>query len=522
MSDILTHWADINADKIIRERGEKDLYVCASGITPSGTVHIGNFREIISVALVAQALRERGKKVRFIYSWDDYDVFRKVPANMPRQDLLKEYLRKPITLVPDVIGECASYAEANEKQVEKVLPVVGIFPEFIYQAARYRDSKYAEGIKKALEHKDVIMQILNEHRQEPLKDDWMPVSVFCGSCDLDTTKVTGWDGEWKIGYECSSCGNKEEVDLRQTKAVKLFWRVDWPMRWAEEQVDFEPAGKEHHSAGGSFDTAKKIADAVYNYKAPVTFKYDFIRIKGQGGKISSSAGNVVDLNEVLEIYQPEIVRYLFVSTRPNAEFAISFDLDALKIYEDYDKSERVYYGLQEIKENKRDKEKRIFELSQTGEIPKTASYQIQFRHLCNILQINSGDIEAVIAGLPEVGEDQKERLRVRAKCAWNWVNKYAPEDFRFSLVEKAESNGLEGSRLAALKALKAAVAELEKYDEKGMAEKIYTIAGECGIGPADLFKTVYLALIGKEKGPRLAGFIMTVGKEKIGSILADI
>jgi lysyl-tRNA synthetase class 1 len=44
----LTHWADQNAQKIIGSRrnanGEaKEQYVCASGITPSGTVHIGNF-----------------------------------------------------------------------------------------------------------------------------------------------------------------------------------------------------------------------------------------------------------------------------------------------------------------------------------------------------------------------------------------------------------------------------------------------------------------------------------------------
>ncbi|HCO48936.1 MAG TPA: lysine--tRNA ligase, partial [Spirochaetaceae bacterium] len=78
------HWADQTAEKIIAEWGDKEMYTCASGITPSGTVHVGNFREMISVELVVRALRARGKKVRFIYSWDDYDVFRKVPLNMPQ------------------------------------------------------------------------------------------------------------------------------------------------------------------------------------------------------------------------------------------------------------------------------------------------------------------------------------------------------------------------------------------------------------------------------------------------------
>jgi len=65
----LCHWADQQAAKIIKEKGDLPLYTCASGITPSGTVHIGNFREIITVDLIVRALKDRGKNVRFIYSW---------------------------------------------------------------------------------------------------------------------------------------------------------------------------------------------------------------------------------------------------------------------------------------------------------------------------------------------------------------------------------------------------------------------------------------------------------------------
>src|SRR5690554_7667670 len=149
-----THWADIYADKIVREKGPKEQYTCASGITPSGTVHIGNFREIISVELIVRALRDKGHKVRFIYSWDDYDVFRKVPKNMPKPEVLETYLRKPITDVPDTTENYSNYAEANEKAVEKLLPIVGIVPEYIYQAQKYKNSDYAEGMRQALLHKE--------------------------------------------------------------------------------------------------------------------------------------------------------------------------------------------------------------------------------------------------------------------------------------------------------------------------------------------------------------------------------
>jgi len=513
------HWADSTAEKIIRQKGDKELYVCASGITPSGTVHIGNFREIISVELVVRALRDQGRKVRFIYSWDDYDVFRKVPSNMPGQEILKEYLRKPITLVPDTRSDYSSYAEANEKELEALLPQVGVEPEYIYQAARYRNSYYAEGIRIALEKRQIIRAILNEHRTHPLPEDWWPVSVFSTFNDRDNTTILGWDGEWGLTYRCEDTGQEETIDLRKTSAAKLPWRIDWPMRWQKEGVDFEPAGKDHHSEGGSFDTGRKIVSDVYGGEAPVTFQYDFIRIKGRGGKISSSSGEVIGLPEVMEVYQPEVIRYLFAGTRPNSEFAISFDLDVLKIYEDYDKCERIYFGEQEVGEKKRLKEGRIYELSQIHGVPPTMPVQIPFRHLCNLLQINSGDIGSVM-GLYELDDEQKRRLRIRATCAWNWITRFSPEDFRFRL-QKDEDPAVElnEAERKLLTDFRDEIERLDQHDEESLGTAIYDIARNGGVEPKELFLLVYRVLIGKEKGPRLAGFILTVGKEKVLRIL---
>ena len=313
------HWADEAALKIIFEKGEKDLYTCASGITPSGTVHIGNFREIISVELVVRALQDMGKNVRFIYSWDDYDVFRKVPDNMPDQEELKKYLRMPITMVPDPYKKQESYARHNEVNVENVLPIVGINPQYLYQAENYRASKYAQGIRRALEQRETLKNILDKFRDDDhkIKGEWWPVSVFCSACNKDETIINGWDDEWGLSYKCNSCGFSETADLQKTSAVKLLWRIDWPMRWEYEKVDFEPAGKDHHSQGGSFDTARHISKDVYNWDAPVTFQYDFIGIKGSPGKMSSSKGNVIGLPDVLKVYTPELTRYLFAGTRPN-------------------------------------------------------------------------------------------------------------------------------------------------------------------------------------------------------------
>ena len=446
------HWVDEAAAKIIFEKGGKDLYTCASGITPSGTVHIGNFREIITVELVARALKDMGKNVRFIYSWDDYDVFRKVPANMPKQEELKSSLRLPITMAPDPWERETSYARHHEVEVEKALPRAGIFPEYIYQAQRYRSSAYAAGIRRALEKRDVLINILDKFRDEEhkIKGEWWPVSVFCEKCNKDETEIEGWDGDWGLSYKCRACGNAEKLDIQTAKGVKLSWRVDWPMRWEYEKVDFEPAGKDHHSQGGSFDTAKHVCKDVYNWDAPISFRYDFIGTKGLPGKMSSSKGDVIDLSEVLKVYTPELTRYLFAGTRPNTEFTISFDLDVIKIYEDYDKTERIAWKIDNAKDDTAyQKEKRIYELSQvseTGKSPcldelikngKSAPYQIPFRHLCNLIQIADGDIDKALADLTandkEIKPEQIPALKTRAQCAKYWVENCAPEDFRFKL-----------------------------------------------------------------------------------------
>ena len=526
MSDVKNnknaHWADIMAEKIIREKGEKDLYTCASGITPSGTVHIGNFREIITVELVVRALREKGKNVRFIYSWDDYDVFRKVPKNMPKPELLQQYLRFPITLVPDTTERAENYARANEVAVEKILPTVGVFPEYLYQADRYRHNYYAEGIKTALEKRDEIREILNQYRTEPLAEDWWPVSVFSSFTNKDTTTVTGWDGGYMLTYRDDELGKEETIDIRTTPNTKLPWRIDWPMRWTVEGVDFEPGGKDHLTEGGSYDTSKSVVK-VFGGEAPVTMRYDFIKLKGMGGKISSSGGEVADLYDVLAVYPPEIVRYLFVGTRPQSEFAISFDLDVLKIYEDYDNCERIYFGILPVKEERREKEKRIYELSQVdgNNIPTEAGYQIPFRHLCNYLQIFSGDVEKVISKLPNITESQKERLRVRLNCARNWLEMYAPEEFKFSLKSTDSALvELEENELKAVKDFASYVRDyLDTSSEKEFSNYIYKAAGDNGLENSDFFRVIYLVLIGKEKGPKLANFVKACGAETILPIL---
>jgi lysyl-tRNA synthetase, class I len=514
------HWADQTARKVIQLKGDKPKYTCASGITPSGVIHIGNFREIITTDLVVRALRDLGKEVRFIYSWDDYDVFRKVPKDMPRQDELVKYLRKPICDVPDVYGVAESYARYNELILEKSLPAVGIFPEFLYQHKKYRAGEYTHGIKLALQQAQKIRDILNKYRTEARDESWLPLFIYNPDTNNDDVKNITWDGDDTLKF-VDSMGKEHTLKISEGKGISLPWRVDWPMRWSVEQVDFEPGGKDHSSPGGSYDTGKEIVKEVYGFEAPHYIMYDFIRIKGGAGKMSSSAGGAVKLSDVLEIYEPELTRFLFAGTRPDTEFAISFDGDVIKIYEDFDKCERIYYGIEDAKTEKDLlQQKRIYEFSCVSKPNEKMAFQPGFRHITVLLQIYQGNIDKVVEWFMEhekVTDSDMPRIKARTLCAKNWLENHAPEEFVFKVNAEFNANLITHEFIGAFKRMHELILEPMSADERGTA--LWEYCKNTGVNIKDFFRVAYQVLIGKDKGPKLMNFVQQIGNEDVANRL---
>jgi len=516
------HWSFSSAKKAIELHGDQKLYTCASGVTPSGTIHIGNFREIITVELVKRAFKLLGKPVRHIHSWDNYDVFRKVPKNMPKQDELQEFLRSPITDTPDTF-ECKheSYADHNMAPVKEVLPIVGINPDYIYQSEKYTSCEYAEDVELCLKNTKKIKELLDKYRKEPLEDEWLPVSIFCDKCKKDTTTKIEYKKEYHVYYECQ-CGHSEEFDIRKKGIIKLKWRVDWPMRWHFEKVHFEPAGKDHFAAGGSRQSGVEIQDAVWDEKAPYGFMYEWIAIKG-GGQFSSSTGVVTTVQDVLEIYEPEILRYMFAGSRPNATFEISFDLDVIKIYEDWDKCERIYYGKEDVNDKEKQKNVLIYQLSQIDEdikkIPKEMATQVPFRKCVNALNIKGMDENKAFDMLKEKGINEEE-VKARIRCAKNWIEKYADDNFKFTVNETKNDelfSKLDDKEKKALEMLKEVIESFT--DDEKFESDIFEIPKKTDLGMKDFFRIAYQAIISKDRGPKLAKFILEIGREKVIKLL---
>ena len=524
------HWADHAARRVVAFWGARDSYTVASGITPSGTVHIGNFREVITVDVVARALRGLGHNVRFIYSWDDFDTFRKVPKNLPNQEMLTEQLRRPISRVPDPRGVAKSYAGFGIMAFEKELAAVGIVPEFIYQHERYASGVYADQIKFVLENREKIVAILNEHRSEPLLPTWLPTAIYCEKCDRDTMEYERYPGGWDYAYKCSTCHHEAITDIRKTHNLKLNWRTDWPMRWAFEKVDFEPGGKDHSSEGGSFDTGKKIVKEIWGREPPVYQQYDFVMIKGGTGKMSSSSGELFTVAQALEVYPPQILRWIFAGHRPNHDFSLAFDADVIKTYDEFDRAEAVALDPEQAGTDKKwPMTRRVYELSTVdGSVPAKAPYRAPFRELCGRLQICSGDAKRTMdryySGFVKDDFD-REAFIDRAARAWNWLQGFAPEEFRYSLeAGRRKKSDFTDVQLGALDALVHLVSEvdLEFVEPKDLNQLIYDkVVHGTGCDPKEAFKGIYQKLIGRDQGPRLPAFIKELGRERLKELLGS-
>ena len=520
------HWADHAADELVRRHPKKEVFVCASGISPSGVVHIGNFREVITVELVVRALRERGKKVRFLYSWDDFDALRKVPVNLAQKEMLEQNLRKPISDIPDPFGQEKSYAAQFEKRFERELTPLGIQPEYLYQNQKYRACLYTEGIRTALQHEKAIVVILNEYRTTPLEEDWSCISIFCRGCGKDATRLEKYTEPTTLQYFCKICKTSQTIDFSREGGVKLLWRVDWPMRWAFENVDYEPGGKDHSSQGGSFETGARIIREVWKKEPPFYIQYDFVLAKGLGAKLSSSSGQLITLGEALEIYEPQVIRWIFASRKPNLDFTIAFDLDVMKAYDDFDRCERFAFNLEPGEEKKVTYERRIYELScvePSGENRyERVPPQFPFRHLCNILQIHEGDLQKAenhFAHLLQTPADEA-RFTARATRAWKWITTFAPPEFRFAL-QTDPGHGLKSLYPQAVTDLIQLLEKpgTEKRPEDELANAIYEVMKQHSLEAKVFFQEIYALLIGKKNGPKLASFLLAIGPRRAAEIL---
>ncbi|ACX73091.1 lysyl-tRNA synthetase [Methanocaldococcus vulcanius M7] len=519
------HWSDIIAEKLINERKEKK-YIVASGITPSGHIHVGNARETLTADAIYKGLIHKGVEAELIFIADTYDPLRKLYPFLPEE--FKEYIGMPISEIPCPEGCCKSYADHFLNPYLESLNDLGIELTTYKADENYKKGLYDEKIKIALENKEKIRDILNKFRSNPLLEDWFPINVVCENCGKLKTKVLNYDKEKeKVIYRCEFCGHEGEVKPYKGRA-KLPWRVDWPARWSIFNVSIEPMGKDHAAAGGSYDTGVLIAREVYNYTPPKKVVYEWIQLKvgDKAVPMSSSKGVVFAVKDWTHIAHPEILRFLLLRSKPTKH--IDFDLKKIPdLVDEYDRLEDQFFKIKE-KENLSDDEKekiRMYELS-TPKIPEKKPFVIPYR-FCSIIgqltydeckkDVDMNKVFEILQRNNYVVEDIDEfsikKLRDRLIMARNWALKYGE---KLIIIDEEEAKKIyENLKDKQKEWIKYFAEKLKSvnFDALTLHELIYQTAKELGLNPREAFQASYMILLGKKYGPKLGAFLATLGKD---------
>ncbi|MET8327402.1 lysine--tRNA ligase [Streptomyces sp. NPDC005181] len=570
-------WVSRFADEVIAEserRAPGKPVVVASGLSPSGPIHLGNLREVMTPHLVADEIRRRGHQVRHLISWDDYDRYRKVPAGVPGVDeSWAEHIGKPLTSVPAPAGSAyPNWAEHFKAAMTAALDELGVEYDGISQTEQYTAGVYRQQILHAMRHRADIDAVLDRYRtkkdpaaagkgkkpQQQKKADeaeleaeagsgaaseddgsggsagYFPYKPYCGNCEKDLTVVTSYDDvTTELNYTCTACGFAETVRLSEFNRGKLVWKVDWPMRWAYEGVIFEPSGVDHSSPGSSFVVGGQIVREVFDGVQPVGPMYAFVGISGMA-KMSSSKGGVPTPADALKIMEAPLLRWLYARRRPNQSFKIAFDQEIQRLYDEWDSLARKVADGSVLAADAAAYARAIG--TAAGELPRTPR-PLPYRTLASVVDITAGHDEQTLRILSDLDPENPltslDEARPRLDRAENWITSQVPAEARTIVRDEPDKELLGSLDEQGRRSLQLLLDGLDAHwSLDGLTTLVYgvpkVLAGlepdakptpELKTAQRSFFALLYRLLVSRDTGPRLPTLLLAVGAERVRRLL---
>ena len=517
-------WAEAVADGI-EARDPDDPIVIKGGVSPSGVAHLGNFNEIMRGYFVAEVLRDRGHEVRQVFTSDDRDPLRKLPRKLadPEGNIvglgdvdagaLGRNLGKPYTDIPDPFGDADSYAAHFASLLKADADRLGVPVEMISNTDLYEDGTFEPVIEHVLERVETAQEVLGQY-QAKVDGDYVPFNPICSNCGTVTETVTDIDLDaGTVDYTCTDmtaggdtiegCGHEGTATFREGK---LPWRFEWPAQWQVLGVDFEPFGKDH--AEGSWPSGEDIARNVLGIEPPVPMTYEWFTLNGEA--LSSSAGNVVTVPEILELLEPEVLRYFFAL---NPRKARDLDLSVLdQLVDDFDRFERAYVG-------------EVDDESVTAFAERAYPYVVTERRDDRIRlpytfaavlgMTDDRDLRLEMARNEGYVDDDTPEWAVeaaleRVDCARAWAERM-DNAYNYRIQETLPDVEFDGDTVAALDDLADFVAA--GHDGEAIQGEMYETARRHGVEVGEFFEAGYLLFFDQPQGPRLGEFLGELDSE---------
>ena len=474
--------------------------IIESGISPSGSYHMGYLREIITCDAIVTALKQRGRMARHVHFVDDQDGFRKVPFGLPEE--YSKYLGKPLFDMPAPEGSGNSYADYALKPFLQSVSALGIEMDVIRSHEKYASGFFVPAIELALVHIKEVKQILEQVSGRKLGEEWSPIQVNEQGY-LKKRPFVAIDTSSKTIKYLDKDGHEQTTEYDRGQ-VKLDWRLDWPARWWLLKVDVEPFGRDHATKGGSYDTGRALTEQIFKSDAPIPVPYEFINRAGENKKMSASAGTGITISEAVQVLPPEVIRFFILRNAPSK--TLFFDpLDGVvRLIDEY--SEFV------AKTDKTPDESQLLMLC-THDIQATVS-SITFSHLVMSYQAARRDKNLALEVIKRTkdynlkAENEKQTILRELDFIEQWLDRWAPEDVKFAIKVQIKSDDFSQKQRELLKNLSTKIVQAPS-DAQGewFHKAIYDLKDDSGLSNEQLFKTIYQALIGQDHGPRAGWFL---------------
>lgn len=512
------YWVDkitnIVENRFAKKISNNEEIIIRDEKTCSGRVHVGSLRGVVIHGIIYEALKEKNIKSKFLFEINDFDPMDDCP---PYCKQLEIYMGKPLYTVPSPDGNAKNFAEYFAEEFIEVIDNLGFKAEYYRLSDKYKDGKFNETIRLALENADAIRKIYKDISGSEKSKDWMPLQVICPKCGkISTTIVTDFDGE-TVGFRCEEslvtwtkgCGANGRISPFNGNG-KLPWKVDWAAKFKVMNVDIEGAGKDHATKGGSREVSKQICEKIFNYPNPLDIPYDFFVIGGK--KMSSSKGRGVSAKEVSDLLPPEIARLLFLRKEPKKPIDFNPEGDTIPIlFDEFDRLSEAYFFTDKSKEDFA----RICELSN---LPQCRSklkniFYPRFRDVAFIVQLPHIDFLEKIESIKgsKLTKEEKTEAEKRATYAKKWLEIWAPEQFVFKISEELpeESKNIDQNGLLVLKEILNFFESIQKPNGQDLHAFLHSLKENLNLQPNDIFNPIYKAFLGRDSGPK-AGFLLSV------------
>jgi lysyl-tRNA synthetase class 1 len=489
--------------------GERSV-LFETGYGPSGLPHLGTFQEVARTLMVRHALTEMTDwPSRLIAFSDDMDGMRKVPPNVPHQDMMHEHLDQPLSKVPDPFG-CGhpSYAAHNNALLRQFLDDFGFDYEFLASSDCYASGRFDETLKAVLRNYQAIMDVmlptLGAERRLTYSPV-LPVSRINGKVLQVPVEVADPEAG-TISYTEPATGERIEQSILSGGA-KLQWKVDWAMRWVALGVDYEMSGKDLID---SVTQSSKIA-RILGGRPPEGFTYEMF-LDENGEKISKSKGNGLTIDEWLT-YAPQESLAFYIYREPRKAKQLSFSIipkavdeyqQFLAAYPDQEWDKRLGNPVHHV---------------HAGNVPP-ARMPLNFALLLNLVGVASTDDKDLLWGFvrryaPEASPETHPELDSLIGYALAYFRDFVAGSLRRRAPDETEQAALRDldSRLAGLPA--GAGAEEMQFEvyEVGKSHPFESLR--------DWFRALYETLLGTSQGPRMGSFFALYGIENSRRLIAE-